>query len=82
MAFLGIVGFGLAAGPGDIIDVGTQVARRSTFGRGGLLLSESQFEAQELEQGIYDVVLDELLEILEHAEGFVFELDKWVALPV
>src|SRR5579859_261533 len=73
------IAFSLAAGPGNVIDVGAQVARRFALGR-GLLHSNGDVAAQELEQIIDDMMLDVGLQILEHAERFVFEFDERVAL--
>jgi hypothetical protein len=78
--FFGGVALSLAAGLGDLVNVGAQVAWGFTLWF-GLLDSDGEVVAQEFEQRVYDVMLNGLLEVIEHTEGFVFELDERITLP-
>src|SRR6266487_888198 len=71
---LGAVAFGLAGGPGDIVAVGANVARHLAL-RLRALQRDRHLVAQEFEQRIDGIVLDSQLQLIEHAEGFVLELD-------
>src|SRR5579859_7836713 len=73
------IALSLAAGPGNVIDVGAQIARGFALGR-GLLHPNGDIAAQEFEQIIDDMMLDISLQVLEHTERFVFEFDERVAL--
>src|SRR5579885_527010 len=74
------IAFGLAAGFGDVVGVGAQVAQ--LFALNGLRALDVDGDAvfRELEQLINDVVLDGELQVLEHRERFVLEFDQRVAL--
>src|SRR5947209_9253723 len=78
--FFGGVAFGLAAGFGDLVNVGAHVARSFALWFGPLD-RDGEVVAQEFEQRVYDVMLNGLLEVIEHTEGFVFELDERITLP-
>src|SRR5581483_4918551 len=71
--------FGLAAGPGNIIDVGAQIARRFALRR-GLLHFDGDVAAQKLEQVIDNMMLDVCLQAIEHTKRLVFEFDERIAL--
>src|SRR6266571_3852971 len=73
------IAFGLSAGFGDVINVCAQIAWCLAL-RLWPLYGEGKIVAQQPEQGIHDVVLDGLLQIIEHAECFVLELDEGIAL--
>src|SRR5579884_3837051 len=77
--FFGGVAFGLAAGFGDLVNVGAHVTWSFALWFGSLD-RDGEVVAQEFEQRVYDVMLNGLLEVIEHAEGFVFELDERIAL--
>src|SRR5579859_1306553 len=74
------IAFGLADSPGDIVGVGAHIFGLLTL-RLRALEGECEFVAQQLEQSIDGIVLDGHFKVIEHTEGFVLKLDKWIALP-
>src|SRR6266699_142200 len=74
------IALGLAYGPGEFIGIGAHFTRGLALGR-RLLNAKGELTAHELEQFVDDMILNGRLQFVKHTEGFVLELDQWIALP-
>src|SRR5581483_3726941 len=81
-AFVATIVFRLAAGFGNIIDVGAQVARRRFTLWLRLIERQLEVAAHHLEQGVYSIMLDRQFQLCNHAKGFFLNLDRGSRCPI